>query len=185
GAYSRDRGEAAASADEPGRLEGKGIHSRPAKFGSLAVALAFTAGTLFVGAQPGYASKPHVAAAIGDISEYTIPTTTQGDPAFVAPGPDRNLWITDNSNNQVAKVTTSGGFTGFPSPTANSGPGGIAAGPDGNLWFTEGTDKVAKVTTSGVFTEYATPTANSYPSAISAGPDGNLWFAEIGGNNVA
>src|SRR6202165_3901728 len=168
----------------PGGSRGKAIYSRPTKFGTLAVALAVTAGTLFVSAQPGYASKPHLAAAVGDISEYTVPTTTQGDPAFIASGPDGNLWFTDNINNQVAKVTTPVAATAYRVPTYGGALLGIVAGPDGNLWFADGL-AIGKVTTSGVFTLYTIPTTNSFPYGIAAGPDGNLWFTEDGANKVA
>jgi streptogramin lyase len=154
------------------------------RFGNLAIALAFTAGTLLVGAQPGYASKPGLAAAVGDITEYTVPTTTQGDPGFIAAGPDGNLWFTDNINNQVAKVTTSGAATAYRVPAPSGGVFGIVAGPDGNLWFADGS-AIGKVTTSGGFTEYTIPTANSFPYGITVGPDGNLWFTEDSGNKVA
>ena len=37
-------------------------------------------------------------------------------------GPDGNLWFTDNSNNSIGRMTTSGAVTMFPIPTAGSGP---------------------------------------------------------------
>src|SRR5438132_5717541 len=151
------------------RLEGEGIDSRPARVGRFAVSLAFTAGMVLAGGQPGYASKPHAAAAVGDISEYTVPSTTQGDPYFIAAGPHGNLWFTDNINNEVAKVTTSGAATAYRVPIPCCGLSGIVAGPDGNLWFADGS-AIGKVTTSGAFTEYAIPTADSFPYAIAAGP---------------
>src|SRR5439155_548416 len=90
----------------------------------------------------------------------------------------------DNSNNQVAKVTTSGVATAYRVPTRCCALFGIVAGPDGNLWFADGS-AIGKVTTSGVFTEYTIPTADSFPYSIAAGPDGNLWFTEGGGSKVA
>jgi len=56
---------------------------------------------------------------------------------FITAGPDGNLWLTETFANQVAKVTTSGAFTEYPVPTANSEPFGITVGPDQNIWFTE------------------------------------------------
>jgi streptogramin lyase len=170
----------------PGGSRGKGIYSRPAKCGNLVVALAFTAGTLLIGAQPGYADKAHRPTAVGDISEYTIPTTTQGDPAYIAPGPDGNLWFTDTFNSQVVKVTTSGAATAYRVPGGCCGLLGIVAGPDGNLWLANASvNNVDKVTTSGALTEYPIPTAGSVPYGIAVGPDGNLWFTEYSGNKVA
>src|SRR5438132_1619158 len=71
-------------------------------------------------------------AAVGDITEYPIPTASS-DPIGIAAGPDGNLWFTEYNGNNVARVTTSGVFTEYPIPTATSTPWGIAAGPDGNL----------------------------------------------------
>jgi streptogramin lyase len=123
-------------------------------------------------------------AAAADFTEYPIPTANSGV-AFIAAGPDGNLWFIERGN-QVAKVTTSGAFTEYPIPTASSYPWNIAAGADGNIWITEfNVDKVAKVTTSGVFTEYPTPMPNSAPQGIAAGPDGNVWFTEPGVDKVA
>jgi streptogramin lyase len=124
-------------------------------------------------------------AAVGDITEYPIPNTNAA-PAGITPGPDGNLWFTEQAGNMVAKITTSGVVTEYTVPTANASPSGIVAGPDGNLWFTEYYgNKVARVTTSGVITEYGVPTTNANPSGIAAGPDGNLWFTEYNGNKVA
>src|ERR1700694_3772093 len=96
-------------------------------------------------------SSGNAFAAVGDITQYPVPTPGSV-PDGIAAGPDGNIWFTELGANKVAKVTTSGGFTEYPVPTPNSGPSRITAGPDGNLWFTEvQAGKVGKVTTSGVF----------------------------------
>jgi streptogramin lyase len=131
------------------------------------------------------ASSVTASVAVGDISEYPVPTSGS-HPSGVAVGADGNLWFTEHDGNSVAKVTTSGVITEYPVPTVSSGPSGIAAGPDGTLWFTESmANKVASVTPSGLFTEYAVPTVGSGPSGIAMGPDGNLWFTEYNANQVA
>jgi virginiamycin B lyase len=123
----------------------------------------------------------HPALAAVTITEYPVPTGNS--PGLIAPGPDGNLWFTENAANNVAKVTTSGSFTEYAVPTGASKPIGIVAGPDHNLWFTENNaHKVGTVTTSGAFTEYAT---TGFTSFITAGPDGNLWFTEGSSNLVA
>jgi hypothetical protein len=62
----------------------------------------------------------------------------KGKNHWIAAGPDGNLWFTENSVNQIGRITTTGAITQYPAPTANSVPNGITTGPDGNLWFTEG-----------------------------------------------
>jgi hypothetical protein len=100
-------------------------------------------------------------AAIGDITEYTIPTASS-QPYDIVAGPDGNLWFTEQLGNKVAKVTTSGIFAEYAVPTTNSQSNGIAAGPDGNLWFTEGSGRVAKVVAAGPSVSPA-PTSGSQP----------------------
>ena len=47
-----------------------------------------------------------------------FPTPTSGAaPHGITAGPDGNLWFTENGNNSVARVTTSGAVTEFPTPT--------------------------------------------------------------------
>ncbi len=108
-------------------------------------------------------------------------------------GPDGNLWILEGAANKIAKVTTAGVFTEYPTPGSLTNPSGIGGGvvgltvgPDANLWFTEPTvNKVVRVTTSGVFTEFPMTTAASLPQGITSGPDGNLWVTERDANKIA
>ena len=120
------------------------------------------------------------------ITEFPIPTAAAG-PFFITPGPDGNVWFTENSANKIGRFNpTTGAITEFPTPTAMSGPEGITAGPDGNLWFTEeGVGKIGRINpTTGAITEFAIPTANSGPTGIAAGPDGNLYFTENGADRI-
>jgi RHS repeat-associated protein len=117
-------------------------------------------------------------------TEYAIPTANSR-PWEIAKGPDGNLWFTEHSANQIAKVTTSGTFTEYAIPTSGSAPDGIVTGPDGNVWFTElGGNTIGKITTSGTITEYTLPNSGSGPDIIVVGPDGNLWFNEISADRI-
>ena len=60
-------------------------------------------------------------------------------PSMITAGPDGALWFsesdvlkTDNANT-IGRLTTTGSFTQFSPPTANSVPQGITVGPDGAL----------------------------------------------------
>jgi streptogramin lyase len=133
----------------------------------------------------------------GVFRKYTIPTAnirTTG----ITNGPDGAIWFTESDQGdddtrrgvrrmggKVGRMTTSGTFTEFAIPTADSAPGSITAGPDGALWFTEGKgNKIGRVSTSGAFTEYALPSARSGPARITVGPDGALWFVEYRANKI-
>jgi len=127
-------------------------------------------------------SRGTALAAIGDITEFPIPTANTS-PLGITKGSDGNLWFLEFD--KVGKVTPGGVFTEYVIPTPTSSPFDITAGPDGNIWFTEtSTNKVAKVTTSGAFTEYSFAT-NAGPYGIVSGPDGNLWVLENAANKVA
>jgi streptogramin lyase len=120
----------------------------------------------------------------GETTEFPTPTANSG-PIGVAPGPDGNLWFTEEKSNSIGRITPTGALTEFAIPTANGKPYGITLGPDGNLWFTEASaSKVGEITPTGAITEFTLPTAESEPLDIAPGPDGNLWFAEAGDNQI-
>src|SRR6266849_8066848 len=60
-------------------------------------------------------------------------------------------------------AATTGTFTEFAVPTANSVPESIVTGPDGNLWFTESQagGAIGRITPTGTGTEFAITTPNS------------------------
>ncbi len=134
----------------------------------------------------------------GGFTEYTVPSA--GSLWGITAGPDGDIWFTETQGvpgdvatdtrqtnvGRVVKVTTSGTFTEYSIPAAETSPTGIATGFDRNLWVTDaGANSVDKVTTYGGFSKYRIPTANSDPGEITAGPDGNLWFTEPGAAKVA
>lgn len=56
----------------------------------------------------------------------------------IASGSDGNLWVTDQANDTLYRVSTSGTVSAFSSGiTTGAMPVDIIAGPDLNLWFTE------------------------------------------------
>lgn len=105
-------------------------------------------------------------------AEYPIPTSNSG-PTIITPGPDGNLWFTEQTAHQIAKITNAGEITEYP---VNAVPGDITAGPDGNLWFISiaSPGGVGKITPDGIVTLY--PLGTSDTLGIASGPDGNIWF---------
>jgi streptogramin lyase len=119
-----------------------------------------------------------------EVTEFPVPTASSG-PQGIAAGSDGNLWFTEDSANQIGRITPAGVVTEFPITTAGTLPVGIAAGSDGNLWFTErNVGKIGRITVSGVVTEFPIPTTLGYPYFIVPGPDGSLWFPEYNGNQI-
>jgi streptogramin lyase len=121
---------------------------------------------------------PNASAALGDITEYTIPSVASL-PQGIARGSDGAFWFAERTANAIGRVAADGTITELPLPTAAAQPFWITSGPDGNLWFTErSASQIGRVTPAGAITEFAVPTAASQPAGIAAGPDGALWFAE-------
>ena len=81
--------------------------------------------------------------------EFLIPSAALGVNALVnntAPGPDGNIWFTEQNGNRVGRSTPSGNIVELTPPTPQAGPATIVAGPDGNMWFTEiNASQVAKL----------------------------------------
>ncbi len=122
---------------------------------------------------PSILSAQHIA-----IADYSA-ITPASQPYAITEGPDRAVWFTEWSGNNIGRVTAAGALNEYAVPTADSEPAGIAAGPDGALWFTESLgNKIGRITTGGTITEYSLPTAQSLPDGITSGPDGALWFTE-------
>jgi streptogramin lyase len=139
------------------------------------------AGATMLGLVAGLiASSVSALGAIGDITEYPVPTAAS-HPEYIATGADGNLWFTELDGNKIGKVMPSGAFTEYPIPTAAAGLLRITSGPDGSLWFTEGSKgKIGRITTAGAVSEFPIPYAGSYPYGIATGPDGNIWFTDGG-----
>jgi streptogramin lyase len=121
-------------------------------------------------------SKPSIA-----ITKFEEPIS-MGPLLGITAGPDGNLWFTENDNNQIVRVTTTGDFTLVATLKTGSFPYEITAGPDGNLWFTENSNRIGRITLDGHVTEFDVPNAN--PGGITVGPDDALWFTEIYGNKI-
>ena len=104
----------------------------------------------------------------------------------VAAGPGSTVWVTEETSNQIALVSTFGAILSqFTVPTPNADIGGPASGPDGTVWFPEAaTNKIGRLTPDGTFTEFTIPTANSWPSEVLVDQTGNVWFTESIANEI-
>lgn len=72
------------------------------------------------------------------ISRYSSGYDSGAQLTCIASGSDGNLWVTDQANDTLYRVTTSGTVTAFSAGiTTGALPVTIIAGPDLNLWFTE------------------------------------------------
>ena len=72
---------------------------------TLAAAAAFNAFSLV----------PAQAKGVGDIATYPVGYGNYG----IVAGPDGNLWVAARGASEIARVTTAGAVTDFPTPTAD------------------------------------------------------------------
>ena len=119
------------------------------------------------------------------ISEFETGLTAGVGLWGIAPGPDGNLWFTEETNNAVGRITPGAVITEFTAGFPTGSPKGIVTGPDGNLWvaMAGGSGAIARVTKSGEVTEFQTLTAGD-PEDIAVGPDNNLWYVDSAANLI-
>ena len=148
---------------------------------------------LSVGLLPANAARVPV----GTITQVNLPAPFA--PQQIAPGPDGNMWFTDNfhpfgdpASYDVGRVTPAGVVTTFKAPTpANGcqciGASGITAGSDGNVWFAgDDAGNLYSMSPDGsTITVYPVPGATTpsgpqaaQPFGVATGPDGNLWITD-------
>ncbi len=84
-------------------------------------------------------------APVGMVSNYTDASISF--PTKIAAGPDGALWFTNQSNNSIGRITTSGVVSNYTDASISS-YGGIAAGPDGALWFTNQSNSIGRISCS-------------------------------------
>lgn len=75
------------------------------------------------------------------ITEFPLTTnndvTATNEPYGMLAGPDGNIWFADYGGSSIGRITTTGVFTRFFTPTTNSFPTFLATGADSNIWFGE------------------------------------------------
>ena len=148
--------------------------------------------TLRLRAGASYVVVPFTAppgASCPTIDEFPLPVAVS-EPLGIAPGPDGNLWFTEDAGNRIGRITTAGTITEFPLPQPESLLRNITSGPDSRLWFTEASQTkstIGAITTTGAIVQFTLPITNSQPLGIAVGPDGNIWFTEsnpFAGNKI-
>ena len=129
-----------------------------------------------------------------------------GDPTGVALGPDGSIYIAEESNNRVRKVTPDGKITtiagtGSPFFSGDDGPATqaglffaerVAVAPDSSVYILDGNVRVRRVTTDGIIHTVAgngavgfsgdgglATAASINASSMSVAPDGGLYIADF------
>jgi streptogramin lyase len=119
-----------------------------------------------------------------ELIEFPIDQLGTVRPTGIVTAPDGNLWMVDNANRRLLRMTPAREFTFFQLDLEANIPD-LVVGPDGNLWYTDrGRNLIGRMTLAGVETTFAIPTQFARPAGIAVGPDGNLWFTETDGNRL-
>lgn len=123
--------------------------------------------------------------ATGTAARFSVPKRAAMD----ASG---NLYVGDNANNAIRKITPSGvvttfagsttGASGYSDATGTSalfnGPGGIAVDASGNLFVSDyNNDAIRKITPAGVVTTFYHSSSSLGPAGLSFDSSGNLLVA--------
>ena len=137
---------------------------------------------------------------------------TFDNPAAVAVDSSGNVYVADENNNEIRKITPAGVVSLFAgSPTMATGhadgtgsaatffgPEGIAVDSSGNLWVADSSnDEIRKITPGAVVTTWAgiavtagrangsgTSATFNMPTGITADSSGNLYVADYGNNEI-
>jgi virginiamycin B lyase len=141
----------------------------------------------------------------GRVTEFGIPFNSR--PIAIVPGPDGNMWFTEEAGNKVARIDANGRITAFPVPKTQPNVilAELAFDREKNLWVQQyvdhnnpapaGRDHIVKIDkailsapTSALprshFTFYPVPTRDTVMHRIIQGPDGNVWFTEMRADKV-
>ena len=114
------------------------------------------------------------------VTEFSTGLTALNAPADIAPGPDGNLWFTEQGLLPgVGKITPAGTITEYPAALLTV-PGDIVGGEDGGVWFTQDglSESIARIDPdTGAIVEHAVPSGANV-TGLDADDEGNLWFGE-------
>ena len=124
------------------------------------------------------------------VTEYPIPTSTNGEPRNIVIEAPGRVWFTLPAANAVGSLVVTSTidyqFELFDVPTADSVPYDLVY--DGSaIWFTEfAGNKIGRLDlTTRMITETAPiSTTNSGPTGITISPNGTIWVTERDGNNL-
>ena len=157
-----------------------------------------------------FAGTPQVAGPpVENVPATSSPLNQPGDLEFDSSG---NLYVADNGNNRIRKITPGGGITtvagngnvsfsgdnGPATSAATRGPLNVAIDAQGNLYISDNDARVRKVAANGIITTFAgtgtrkfsgdggPATAATIRNPVGIGVDrfGNIYFADNGNGRV-
>ncbi|MER5474300.1 hypothetical protein [Streptomyces sp. NPDC002685] len=130
---------------------------------------------------PGAAAAPagRTAPPVGTVHEYRMPPPRLGSTHELIIGPDGNLWVSQQLENRVLRVSTAGRVVGIIDFPDNSGPHGIDKDRRGHVWVTEEfTNSLVELNAAGKrIARYPLPQTSVGPHGLRIGCDGHtVWW---------
>ncbi|MEW9516042.1 Vgb family protein [Streptomyces tubercidicus] len=147
----------------------------------LAAALSAAALMLTPGV-PGAAASPtgRTVPPVGSVHEYHMPPPWLGSTHELVIGPDGdNLWVSQQLEDRVLRVSTTGRVVGTIDFPENSGPHGIDKDQRGHVWVTEEfTNALVELDATGKrLARYPLPYPGAGPHGLRIGCDGHtVWW---------
>lgn len=147
----------------------------------LAAALSAAALMLTPG-MPGAAASPtgRTVPPVGSVHEYHMPPPWLGSTHELVIGPDGdNLWVSQQLEDRVLRVSTTGRVVGTIDFPENSGPHGIDKDQRGHVWVTEEfTNALVELDATGKrLARYPLPYPGAGPHGLRIGCDGHtVWW---------
>jgi virginiamycin B lyase len=139
--------------------------------GVIAIAAAFLLGGWAVSSKP-------------EVREFNLPDKAASTHEL-ALGPDGNVWVTQQQQAKLVRVTPPGALRFYSLP-AGSGPHGIAFDRRGDLWITlEFRDAIAEFDLQGdMLREYPIAQPGAGPHGLTIARDGSVWWTGKEGNVI-
>lgn len=118
------------------------------------------------------------------IKEFDLPDKA-GSTHELTMGPDGNVWVTQQEQAKIVRITPRGALRFFTLP-AGSGPHGIKFDRDGHLWITlEFANAIAKLDLNGrIVRRYPIPQTDAGPHGLDVARDGGVWWTGKEGNVI-
>ena len=123
------------------------------------------------------------AASIGNLKQFRVPTANSG-PRGITLGSDGNFWFTEDSVQNVGRITPGGAITEFRQVCPSCLPNAIVQGPNNILYFTSNDPGLGRITTGGVL---MAPVAPANTGALGNGVAAfgtDIWYASSVTNSI-
>lgn len=102
----------------------------------------------------------------------------------LALGPDGNVWVTQQDQSRLVRITPQGGVRYFPL-APGLGPHGIAFDRHGHMWITlQFVNEIAKVNLNGRITHTYRIPKPAEPHGLAIANDGAIWWTGKYGGNI-